>query len=67
MSGGSSRLIACGTPDQANARLIAAAPEVFAALEAIIEWGHREDGPYAWEVLDQAKAALAKARGEESR
>jgi len=49
----------------ADARLIAAAPELYAALEAIIAWEQSEDGPFAWEVLDQAKAALAKARGEQ--
>lgn len=50
----------------ANSALIAAAPDLYAALEAIIAWEHSEDGPLAWEVLGQAKAALAKARGEVS-
>ena len=49
---------------EANAHLIAAAPDLYAALEAIISWDHQLDGPYAWEALEQAKAALAKARGE---
>lgn len=47
-----------------NAHLIAAAPDLYAALEAIIAWEQSEDGPFAWEVLGQAKSALAKARGE---
>ena len=46
---------------EANARLIAAAPDLFAALDAII------DGRF-WSMSDDkfgaAKAALAKARGQ---
>ena len=41
---------------EANARLIAAAPELLAALEACIA-----DGFLAGEVLDQASAAIARA------
>ena len=51
----------------ANARLIAAAPDLYAALERTLSWltsyqgsGSMADhGPY-----NQARAALAKARGE---
>lgn len=45
----------------ANARLIAAAPELLAALDAIVsEIGHKHNGA-SW---DAAYAALAKAKGE---
>ena len=45
---------------QANARLIAAAPDLYAALENIIE--HRERmGLGSDHVYDAARAALAKA------
>lgn len=49
-----------GIPDTkalANARLIAAAPELLEALECLLEMGHAKAG-------DLARAALAKARGE---
>ena len=42
---------------EANARLIAAAPELLEALECLLEMGHAKAG-------DLARAALAKARGE---
>ena len=48
------------------ATLFAAAPQLLAALEAIIAWQHSEDGPFAWEVLYQAKDAIAAAQGEQS-
>lgn len=50
-------------PWEANARLIAAAPELYEALEAIM----REDDATLSEVnarLEAGRAALAKARGE---
>lgn len=54
---------------QANANLIAAAPDMYEALEmAILEYG-KHGGP--WNVpsepgtwIDKAKAAIVKARGE---
>lgn len=53
---------------QANARLIAAAPELLAALKFIVsEWGYDghggelEDGES--EVIDKVRAAIAKAEG----
>lgn len=51
------------SPDEemANAHLIAAAPELYEALEAMLE--ECEDDEFAPHVMD-AKAALAKARGE---
>lgn len=41
---------------EANARLIAAAPELLEALECLLEMGHAKAG-------DLARAAIAKARG----
>lgn len=60
---------ACGPTDagqdqqQANARLIAAAPDLYEALESLVDevTNHGEaDGA----ILDSARAALTKARGE---
>ena len=56
-----------GFPVEANARLIAAAPDLLEALESIVsdhdfcgdEWGSRRD---AW--IETARAAIAKATGE---
>ncbi len=48
-------------PADANARLIAAAPELLAALEKMIEpYGPADD---CWQIRE-ARAAIAKARGE---
>ncbi len=49
----------------ANARLIAAAPELYEALQAFVNWRYAED-PDDGSVTDAAYAALAKARGESS-
>ncbi len=51
----------------ANARLIAAAPEMYEALEAMV--GIEDDDEYMSQLevnarLEAARAALAKARGE---
>lgn len=53
--------------DDANACLIAAAPDLLAACEAMLEWVARETDDRDWPhpVLDQARAAIAKARGEQ--
>lgn len=50
-------------PSEANARLIAAAPELLEALEVIVATEHERHGynPF-W--TDQARAAIAKTRGE---
>jgi len=53
----------------ADARLIAAAPDLLAALEAFVEAEHaasigwRAFGMYV-DAVDAAKAAIAKARGQ---
>lgn len=52
--------------DEANARLIAAAPDLLEALEAIMgsdlfEW----NGSAAFWLQDKVKAAIAKAKGEQ--
>jgi hypothetical protein len=52
---------------EANASLIAAAPDLLAALERILEHGQRRKLYYARgedaEVVGQARAAIAKAQG----
>lgn len=48
---------------EANARLIAAAPDLLEALETIVATERDRHGYHpAW--TDQARAAIAKARGE---
>lgn len=42
---------------QANAKLLTAAPDLLEALECLLEMGHAKAG-------DLARAAIAKARGE---
>lgn len=53
--------------NEANARLIAAAPELLAALEALKEWGCTYTGPLQpnspHALLIAAHAAIAKAKG----
>ena len=46
---------------EANARLIAAAPEMLEALEYIVAWNSGEWS--AEKARDMAKSAIAKARG----
>ena len=51
----------------ANARLIAAAPELLEALEELyhlIDDAHDGDRVFTFELAQKAKAAIAKARGE---
>lgn len=50
----------CQTLDHPDANLIAAAPDLYAALEALLNGGPME------ETIPIAEAALAKARGEAS-
>jgi hypothetical protein len=58
-AGGNARTFKSGRPE-ANARLIAAAPDLFAALQAISRAGTLNDQG----VIDMMRAALAKATGE---
>jgi hypothetical protein len=61
----------CTVPSEADANLIAAAPEMLKALRDFVEWiekdgirvpaWHRVGGP---DVLSQARALLAKIEGE---
>jgi hypothetical protein len=48
-----------GDRQQANARLIAAAPELLAALQAVLSVADRQTVEF-----DMARAAIAKATGE---
>jgi|688.fasta_scaffold94014_10 hypothetical protein len=55
-------------PDAADdARLIAAAPEMLAALRELVHYdeGSSERGSYGYEVLRRCKAVIAKAKGRE--
>jgi biotin synthase-related radical SAM superfamily protein len=47
--------------EKANAALIAAAPELYNALDMLVEWVKM--GDYDAEFLEQSLSALAKARG----
>lgn len=49
----------------ANARLIAAAPDMLAAIEAFVGAWDRGDTHDGHEALGMAKSALTKARGEQ--
>ena len=54
---------------EANAHLVAAAPELYEALDRAREKlqtfasEHPDPGPDTWAVLDEIRAVLAKARG----
>lgn len=53
-------------PYLANARLIAAAPEMLAALERTLNWLSSYPGGNAEGTYQQARAAIAKATGEKA-
>ena len=55
---------AIGLEDSANARLIAAAPDLLAALEKLLHLAS-EDWHEASPTLREAAGAIAKARGED--
>ena len=48
-----------------DARLIAAAPELLAALSELVDYdeGSSEEGSYGSEVMERCRAAIAKAKG----
>lgn len=48
--------------DKANAHLIAAVPELLEALEACLDYGSMTGAEW---VKEKARAAIAKARGEQ--
>lgn len=51
--------------EEADARLIAAAPEMLEALRAMLEvWG--EDSAYGHASAEKARAAIAKVEGEKT-
>jgi len=56
-------IVAQHVPGIANARLIAAAPELYEALENLIDFLFH--GKKNCQAILRAKAALAKARGDE--
>ena len=53
------------TPEEAedNAQLISSAPEMLEALDSMVDMV--EEGLYTYDVIDEAKAVIKKARGEE--
>ena len=51
-----------GEQQMANARLIAAAPELLDALEEVVQW--LELGDHEGQMHSKARAAIAKAKGE---
>ena len=48
---------------QANARLIAAAPDLLAALEVVREYMNHAADQFSYEDIVQIRAAIAKATG----
>ena len=48
-----------------NARLIAAAPELLEALENLLKV-HEGEGGTQYHAVDMARAAIAKAKGEDN-
>jgi hypothetical protein len=50
---------------EANARLIAASPELLAALESLMD-DAEDTGEFSYPAMSQARAAIAKAKGEQS-
>jgi type VI protein secretion system component VasF len=55
--------------DEANARLISAAPELLEALESIAEYWNQDRNDQAmhdacWHAIETARAAIARAKGE---
>jgi hypothetical protein len=59
-------VVQCGDPDEleANARLIAAAPEMLAVLQDMVVTFARADTPAARGMLVAARSAIARAEGK---
>lgn len=53
-----------GVQTKANAHLIAAAPDLLEALQALMDDNSALDGMYWADCCDKARAAIAKATGE---
>lgn len=53
-----------GPDAEANANLIAAAPELLESLERFIAWVDKQNLPYESAMVRQAKSAIAKAKGD---
>ncbi len=49
--------------DMANATLIAAAPDLLAAMRALGDFIHQDEYPLPADLLEQCSAAIAKAEG----
>ena len=49
--------------EAANAKIIAAAPDMLAALEAVSEVAEREGTTDNYEIISLARAVIAKAKG----
>jgi hypothetical protein len=57
---------ACGEKSEANARLIATAPDLLEAANWAANYIDTILDPNAWKVLDSLRAAIAKATGSQS-
>lgn len=57
--------LALGGNFEANARLIAASPELYQALRRLLAMGIKAASPMEKAALDAAEAAIAKATGHE--
>lgn len=50
---------------EANARLIAAAPDLLSAADAVVRFDHKNGGPSEWnELMRNLESAIAKAEGK---
>jgi hypothetical protein len=56
--------ISGGTISEADARLIAAAPDLLEALEKVVSFVDAGQGTWTVEEQQKARAAIAKAKGE---